>query len=63
MSDIEAFAPAPASFASLDAARHAEPGVPLPRAVGLLIALGLSLALWAALIEGGIRAWAMFARL
>ena len=58
MADINAYADRAAR--SVPAARvAAADAAPLPRAVGITIALGISLALWAVLIEVGLQVWSL----
>ncbi len=46
-----------AGLAHTRVAAKAAASPPLPRSVGLMIAFGVSLVMWAALIEAGFRFW------
>ncbi len=60
MADSKAYADPAAR--SVPVTRASAVAAPLPRTVGITIALGVSLAMWAVLIEVALRIWTMLPR-
>ncbi len=59
MADSNAFAETSSRPMQASRARTIEREAPLPRTLGLTIAVGVSLVMWAVLIEIGVRAWSL----
>ena len=59
MAELNAYADRAAARSAPLARTSAVEANPLPRTVGITIALGVSLAMWAVLIEIALRVWSM----